>query len=160
MGKAKWLNCPLNDVRARLTALGHGVSGPVISRLLKAAGYRWRLNIKEHEGTPHPDREQRQVHQQAGQPTISIDTKKKEWVGTFKNAGRLWCQEAEVVNIHAFPSEGVGRAIPYGIYDLPHHQGTVYVGQSADTPTLPLIICGTGVRPNYPSAFLGRPPVP
>jgi hypothetical protein len=52
MGKAKWLNCRLNDVKEQLTALGHGVSGPVISRLPKASGYRLRLNVKEYEGTP------------------------------------------------------------------------------------------------------------
>jgi hypothetical protein len=142
MGQAQWLNCRLDAVRARLSELGHGVSGPVISRLLKAAGYRLRLNVKEHEGEAHPQRdqqfeyigEQRALHQQAGQPTLSVDTKKKELVGNFKNAGRIWCQEAEVVNIHDFPSEGVGRAVPYGIYDTQHNKGTVYVGQSADTP--------------------------
>jgi hypothetical protein len=142
MGTAKWLNCRLNDVRERLTTVGHGVSCPVISRLLKAAGYRLRLKAKEHEGKPHPDRDQqfeyiraqRDQHQQAGQPTISVDTKKKELVGNFKNAGRIWCREAEAVNIHDFLSEGVGRAVPYGIYDLQHNRGTVYVGQSADTP--------------------------
>jgi len=94
----------------------------VISRLLKAAGYRLRRNVKEREGKPHPDRDtqfsylrqQRTAHQQAGQPTLSIDTKKKELVGNFKNGGRIWCQEPEPVNIHDFPSESVGRAVPYG----------------------------------------------
>jgi Rhodopirellula transposase DDE domain len=145
MGKAKWLHCRLNDVRMRLAELGHGVSCPVISRLLKGAGYRLRLNVKEHEGEPHPERdqqleyirEQRKLHQQAGQPTIRVDTKKKELVGNFKNAGRIGCQKAEAVNIHDFLSEGVGRAVPYGIYDLQHNRGTVYVGQSADTPSFP-----------------------
>ena len=164
MGKAKWLNCRLNDVQARLTELGHGVSCPVISRLLKVCGYRLRLNVKEHEGTPHPDRdqqfgyiqEQRHRYQQAGQPTLSVDTKKKEWVGNFKNAGRIWCQEVEVVNIHDFKSEGVGRAVPYGIYDLQHNQGTVYVGQSADTPTFAvdnlLDWCQTELPQRFPGA--------
>jgi hypothetical protein len=136
----------------------------VISRLLKAAGYRLRLNVKEHEGKPHPDRdqqfeysrEQRDRHQQAGQPTISVDTKKKEWVGNFKNAGRIWCQEAEAVNIHDFLSEGVGRAVPYGIYDLQHNRGTVYVGQSADTPTFAvdnlLDWCQTELPQRFPGA--------
>ena len=71
---------------------------------------------------------------QAGQPCISVDTKKKELVGNFKNAGQIWCQEAEQVNIHDFPSEALGRAVTYGIYDLQHNTGTVYVGQSSDTP--------------------------
>lgn len=164
MGKAKWLNCRLNDVRTRLIERGHGVSCPIISRLLKAAGYRLRLNVKAREGTPHPDRdqqfeyirEQRQAHQQAGQPTISVDTKKKELVGNFKNAGRIWCQEAEAVNMHDFPSESVGRAVPYGIYDLQHNRGTVYVGQSADTPTFAvdslLDWCQTELPQRFPGA--------
>jgi hypothetical protein len=164
MGKAKWLNCRLKDVRARLMERGHGVSCPVISRLLKAAGYRLRLNIKEYEGMPHPDRDQqfayirqqRQHHQQAGQPTISVDTKKKELVGNFKNAGRIWCQEAEAVNVHDFKSEGIGRAVPYGIYDLQHNRGTVYVGQAADTPTFAvdnlLNWCQTELPQRFPGA--------
>ncbi len=164
MGNAKWLNCRLKDVRERLIVVGHGVSCPVISRLLKAAGYRLRLNAKEHEGKPHPDRdrqiqylrEQRELHRQAGHPTISVDTKKKELIGNFKNAGRIWCRAAEAVNIHDFLSEGVGRAVPYGIYDLQHNRGTVYVGQSADTPTFAvdnlLDWCQTELRQRFPGA--------
>ena len=83
MGKAKWLNCRLNDVRERLTEVGHGVRCPVISRWLKAAGYRLRLNVKERDRQFDYIREQRQMHQQAGQPTIRVDTKKKELVGNF-----------------------------------------------------------------------------
>ena len=63
-----------------------------------------------------------------------MDTKKKELIGNFKNAGRSWGQAAERVNTHDFPSEAVGRAVPYGIYDVQHNCGSVYVGQSADTP--------------------------
>jgi hypothetical protein len=142
MGEGKWLNCRLRDIQQRLRELGHGVSLPVISRLLKAAGYRLRLNVKQHEGQAHPERDQqfrhiqqqREAHIQAGQPTISVDTKKKELVGNFKNAGQCWGQQPESVNIHDFPSEALGRAVPYGIYDTQHNIGTVYVGQSADTP--------------------------
>ena len=142
MNQTKWLNCRLRDIQRQLTASGHPVSLPVISRLLKAHDYRLRQNIKQHEGTAHPERErqfeyihsQREQHQHAGQPTLSVDTKKKELVGNFKNGGRIWCREAEVVNVHDFLSQGEGRAVPYGIYDLTHNQGTVYVGQSADTP--------------------------
>ncbi len=120
MGEGKWLNCRLRDIQERLMNLGHAVSSPVISRLLKAAGYRLRLNVKERESQPQPERDQqfdyshqqREAHQTAGQPTISVDTKKKELVGNFKNAGRIWCQEAEAVNIHDFLSEGEGRAVP------------------------------------------------
>lgn len=164
MGDAKWLNCRLRDIQAQLTDLGHTVSGPVISRLLKAAGYRLRLNVKAQEGAPNPERdqqfvhirEQRAAHRQAGQPTISVDTKKKELVGNFKNAGRIWCQEAEAVNIHDFPSEAIGRAVPYGIYDLQHNRGTLYVGQSADTPTFAvdnlMHWCQTELPQRFPDA--------
>lgn len=143
MSDSKWLNCRLRNIQERLTELGHGVSCPVISRLLKGVGYCLRLNVKEREGEAHPDRDtqfryirqQRVAHQAAGYPTLSIDTKKKELVGNFRNAGRIWCQEPEQVNIHDFPSEALGRAVPYGIYDQQSNRGTVYVGQSADTPT-------------------------
>jgi hypothetical protein len=115
----------------------------VISRLLRAEGYSLRVNVKEHESKAHPDRDtqfnyirqQRTMHQQAGHPTLSIDTKKKELVGNFKNNGQIWCREPERVNIHDFPSQASGRAVPYGIYDQQHNRGIVYVGQSADTPT-------------------------
>jgi hypothetical protein len=130
------------DIEARLEAQGHGVSQPVISRLLKKHDYCLRVNSKQRESQPHPDRncqfeyilEQRRQHQERGQPRLSVDTKKKELVGNFKNAGRIWGQQPEMVNIHDFPSEALGRAVPYGIYDLHHNRGSVYVGQSADTP--------------------------
>jgi len=164
MAEGKWLNCRLRDIQARLTNWGHGVSSPVISRLLKAAGYRLRLNVKEREGQPAPERDQqfvhihqqRTAHQAAGQPTISVDTKKKELIGNFKNAGRIWCQEAEVVKLHDFLSEGEGKAVPYGVYDLQHNRGTVYVGQSADTPTFAvdnlLRWCQTELPQRFPGA--------
>jgi hypothetical protein len=164
MSNTKWLNCRLRDVQQRLVDVGHGVSCPVISRLLKAAGYCLRLNAKEREGQSHPDRDiqfryirqQRVEHQQAGHPTLSIDTKKKELVGNFRNAGRIWCLEPEEVNIHDFPSEGLGRAVPYGIYDPQHNRGTVYVGQSADTPTFAvdnlLQWCQTELPEHFPGA--------
>ena len=142
MGKGKWLNCRLANIQERLDELGHGVSLPVIGRLLKEHGYRLRANVKQRAGKQHPDRdrqfkyiyEQRSEHQAAGYPVISADAKKKELVGNFKNPGQIWCQEPEIVNIHDFPQHAIGRAVPYGIYDLPHNRGTVYVGQSADTP--------------------------
>ena len=65
---------------------------------------------------------------------MSVDTKKKELIGDFKNAGRSWCREAERVNGHDFPTDALCRAVPYGIYDVTRNQGYVYVGVSADTP--------------------------
>jgi hypothetical protein len=142
MGDGKWLNCRLRDIEARLDELDHGVSPPVISRLLKKHDYRLRANVKERTNKQHPERErqfehilqQRDKHQSAQQPVLSVDTKKKELIGNFKNPGRIWCQEPEEVNVHDFRNDATGRAVPYGIYDLQHNRGTVYVGQSADTP--------------------------
>jgi len=163
MGKAKWLNCRLKDVQECLIESGHGVSCPVISRLLKESGYHLRLNIKDCEGESHPQRdaqfihiqEQRAAHHDAGQPTISVDTKKKELVGNFKNAGRIWCQEAERVNIHDFKNDAEGRAVPYGIYDTQHNIGTVYVGRSADTPEFAVDNLVNWCRNEMPMRFPG-----
>jgi hypothetical protein len=76
---------------------------------------------------------QRQAFLDAHLPIISVDTKKKELIGNFKNAGAVWGQQAEAVNAHDFPQDADGRAVPYGIYDLTHNHGTVYVGSSGDT---------------------------
>lgn len=143
MSDAKWLNCRLTDLRQALAARGHAVSKPVISRLLRAHGYSLRANVKQAAGNQHPERDQqftylrsqRAAHLAGKQPVISVDSKKKELVGNFKNSGRSWGQRAELVDAHDFPSDAIGRAAPYGIYDLSHNRGTVYVGQSADTPT-------------------------
>lgn len=142
MSQDKWLNCRLVDIQQRLAALGHSVSKPVISRLLRTHDYRLRANVKQAAGKDHPERdhqfhyirEQRATYLAHDLPVISVDTKKKELIGNFKNAGQTWGQSAEVVDAHDFPHDALGRAIPYGIYDLRFNCGTVYVGQSADTP--------------------------
>lgn len=164
MGNGKWLNCRLADVKERLDEQGHRVSRPVISRLLKKHNYRLRANVKRLTGGQHPDRDrqfkyiykQRTVHQAAGHPVISADAKKKELVGNFKNPGQIWCQEPELVNVHDFAQDAVGRAVPYGVYDLQHNQGTVYVGQSADTPTFAVDNiahwCQTELPTRFPNA--------
>jgi len=164
MSDQKWLNCRLSDIRQQLDARGHLVSKPVISRLLRAQGYRLRANVKQQAGKQHSERDQqfqhlhaqRAAHQAAGQPVISVDTKKKELVGNFKNAGQIWCQAAEVVDVHDFPQDAEGRAVPYGIYDLQHNRGTVYVGQSADTPAFAVDNiahwCATELRARFPDA--------
>lgn len=142
MGETRWLNCRLADIAEKLDA-AHTVSLPVLSRLLHKHHYRLHVNHKTIEKTAaHPERnqqfeylyQQRNAHQAAGQPTLSLDTKKKELVGNFKNAGRIWGTQPEGVNVHDFPNDACGRAVPYGIYDLQHNRGSVYVGQSADTP--------------------------
>ena len=103
MGRGKWLNRRLRDIQQYLDQRGHEVSLPVISRLLRKHDYSLRANAKQLASKQHPQRdqqfqhiyEQRGLHQAAGQPTISVDTKKKELVGNFKNSGQIWCQEAE-----------------------------------------------------------------
>ncbi len=160
----KWLNCRLVDIQYQLDQHGHRVSKPVISRLLRANGYRLRANVKQAAGGQHPDRDdqfsymrtQRDRYHAAGQPVISVDTKKKELVGNFKNGGRTWGQQAELVDAHDFPHDALGRAVPYGIYDLHANCGTVYVGQSADTPRFAVDNiahwCATEGRSRYPLA--------
>ncbi len=164
MTHAKWLNCRLTDIRQELTRRGHPISKPVISRLLRAQGYSLRANSKQEAGKQHPERDaqfqyirtQRAVHLERGQPVISVDTKKKELIGNFKNSGQVWCQEAEIVDAHDFPHDALGRAVPYGIYDLGRNCGTVYVGQSADTPTFAVDSiahwCATELRERFPTA--------
>jgi hypothetical protein len=164
MGEGKWLNCRLRDIEDCLDEQGHRVSLPVISRLLRAHEYRLRLNVKELVGAHEPERDaqfehilaQRAQHQAAGQPTLSVDTKKKELIGNFKNPGRVWGQEPEEVNVHDFRQDAVGRAVPYGIYDIQHNRATVYVGQSADTPAFAVdnIVrwCQTERRVYFPEA--------
>ncbi len=164
MTTAKWLNVRLRDLQAHLQEKAHTVSLPVLSRLLKKRDYRLRANVKEREASNPPERDTQFVYLQqqraafvaAGQPVVSVDTKKKELLGDFKNAGRIWCQEAEPVNVHDFPSEGIGRAVPYGIYDIAHNTATLYVGQSADTGEFAVdnLVhwCETELRVRYPNA--------
>lgn len=142
MSAQQWVRSSLRTLSERLRAAGHGVSPPTVGRLLRGLDYALRVNAKQVEArSQHPDRaaqfdylhEQRQAFAAKGQPTISVDTKKKELIGAFKNAGRAWGTQAEAVNVHDFPSDALGRAVPFGIYDVQHNRGTVYVGSSGDT---------------------------
>lgn len=118
------------------------ISYVAVSALLKDMGYSLQANQKVKEGTRHPDRNEQFeyiYHQintfQAGtQPVISVDTKKKELVGDFKNTGKEWCPKGspERVQVHDFPLEG-GKVAPYGVYDLTQNSGWVNLGTSADT---------------------------
>jgi hypothetical protein len=111
--------------------------------LLKADGYSLQSNRKTTEGTSHPDRNAQFEHineralrfQQRGQPVISVDTKKKELIGPFKNAGREWRPkgEPEEVKVHDFADKELGKVIPYGVYDLSGNEGWVSVGIDHDT---------------------------
>src|ERR671910_2521590 len=114
-----------------------------VGRLLKQQGYRLQHTVKTLEGAQHPDRdaqfrylnEQAKVHLAAGQPVVSVDAKKKELVGQFANGGAEWqpAGEPERVNVHDFPDSTLGKAIPYGVYDLGRNSGWVGVGTDHDT---------------------------
>ncbi len=128
---------------AALQALGHSVSHQVVAELLAAADYSLQTNRKTREGTSHPDRDaqfhylnaQVRTCQTNGRPAISVDTKKKELVGDFKNAGRTWRPKGkpEPVRVHDFVIPQQGKAIPYGIYDLHRNEGWVSIGIDHDT---------------------------
>lgn len=143
MSDRKWVRSSLRELSRRLGEAGYSISPPTVRRLLDGLGYRMHANTKQVEASAaHPDRDtqfqyiaaQRTAFAAAGLPQISVDTKKKELIGNFKNGGRVWSRKAEPVNVHDFRQDAVGRAVPYGIYDLPRNQGTVYLGTSADTP--------------------------
>jgi hypothetical protein len=126
-----------------LTAAGHPVSDDSVGRLLKQQGYTLQRTHKTEEGAQHPDRdgqfryvnEQARSHLAAGQPVVSVDTKKKEPVGNFANGGAEWqpAGEPEQVGVHDFPDPEIGKAIPYGVYDLGANAGWVSVGTDHDT---------------------------
>ncbi|MCA1598617.1 MAG: ISAzo13 family transposase, partial [Chloroflexi bacterium] len=142
MSDQKWVRSSLRTLSARLREAGHAVSPPTVGRLLKTLDDALHVNAKKVEArATHTDRDtqfghiadQRQAFADAGLPIVSVDTKKKELIGAFKTAGRAWGKEAEAVNVHDFPSEAQGRAVPYGVYDVTHNRGAVYVGSSGDT---------------------------
>jgi hypothetical protein len=142
MSEKKWLGRSLRHMTARLCQVGHVLSHETVRRLLTDRKYALHSHAKQIEaGAAHADRDAQFTHiaaererfTAAGWPIISVDTKKTELIGNFKNAGRTWGQAAEAVNIHDFPSCAAGRAVPYGIYDVTHNRGTICVGASADT---------------------------
>jgi hypothetical protein len=137
----KWVRSSLRRLSKILSQGGYQVGWMTVRRLLRKLDYSLKANRKELTGPPHPDRDRqfryirrvKQLFLTKGYPVISVDTKNKELIGNFKNPGRAWCRRAEEVNVHDFRQEALGRAVPYGIYDLRHNEGYVYVGTSADT---------------------------
>ncbi|MEO7591151.1 MAG: ISAzo13 family transposase [Byssovorax sp.] len=140
----RWTCKSTLQLAQELQARGHAVSHQTIGRLLHQLDFSLQAVRKTHEGGDHPDRDA-QFHyiarkvrqfQHRGQPAISVDTKKKELIGRFKNAGREWQPQGEPVNVNVydFPSLAEGKAIPYGIYDLAQNEGWVSVGTDHDTP--------------------------
>jgi Rhodopirellula transposase DDE domain len=145
MSPLRWTCKSTRQLAAALTERGHAVSHQTVAEMLHALRYSLQGNRKTNEGTTHPDRDAQFTHinaqteafQQRGQPVISVDTKKKELVGDFKNGGREWqpAGQPEPVRVHDFVDRDLGKAIPYGVYDLAHNQGWVTVGTDHDTPT-------------------------
>jgi transposase len=143
MSALRWTCKSTTQLARTLSRQGHGVSPRTVGRLLKNAGYSLQSNRKTKEGTDHPDRNAQFEHinvmvqefSRQGQPIISIDTKKKELVGEFRNGGREWQPKGEPdeVLVHDFLDKELGKAIPYGVYDLTRNQGWVSVGIDHDT---------------------------
>ena len=143
MSPLRWTCLSLRTLAQALTAQGHRVSHTVVGVLLKREGFSLQANQKTLEGSSHPDRDAQFAHigqsvsqaLAAGQPVISVDTKKKELVGPFKNAGQAWRPQGdpEQVRVHDFLIAELGRAVPYGVYDLAANAGWVSVGMDGDT---------------------------
>jgi Rhodopirellula transposase DDE domain len=166
MSPLRWTCKSLRRLAAELGARGHKISHTVVGELLRQQKFSLQANRKTREGDSHPDRDAQFAHINASvtralsqrQPVISVDTKKKELVGDFKNAGREWRLqgEPEDVRVHDFPIKDLGRAVPYGIYDLAANAGWVSVGIDHDTAAFAVQTIrtwwhGVGAR-RYPGA--------
>jgi hypothetical protein len=138
-----WTSKSVRHLAGGLRQQGHTGHFTTVAKLLGLLGYSLQANVKTREGASHPDRDAQFEHINtvakaalaAGQPVISVDTKKKELVGDFKNAGREWRPkgEPELVRVHDFKDKQLGKAIPYGVYDIATNQGWVSIGIDHDT---------------------------
>ncbi|MDI3424095.1 ISAzo13 family transposase [Streptomyces luteolus] len=143
MSPLRWTVKSTRTLARELTRAGHRVGADTVADLLREEGFSLQANTKTIEGSQHPDRdaqfrylnEQAREHRDAGQPVISVDAKKKELVGEFKNQGRQWRPAGApvAVHVHDFADPQLGKAIPYGIYDLAANTGWVNVGTDHDT---------------------------
>ncbi len=146
MSALRWTLKSTYELARELQAQGFRVSAELVRRLLHQLGYSLQAPAKQNEGAQHPDRdgqfrylnEQTAQRLAAGEPVISVDTKKKELIGNYANGGREWQPggEPERVEVHDFADRALGefaKAIPYGVYDLGNDEGWVSVGDSADT---------------------------
>ncbi|MGC1448510.1 MAG: ISAzo13 family transposase, partial [Candidatus Sulfotelmatobacter sp.] len=140
----RWTCKSVRNVEKSLEEIGYSLSYRTVARILNEQEYSLQANRKTSEGTKdHPDRDQqfRYINEQVkeflreAQPVISVDTKKKELVGNYKNSGREWGEKGRAVEvlIHDFPDPTVPKAVPYGIYDIGDNTGWVTVGVDADT---------------------------
>jgi transposase len=143
MKNIRWTCKSTRNLATELSKVGISISHQTVASVLRGEGYSLQGNRKTKEGQQHPDRNKqfeyidRKVSAfiEGNQPAISIDTKKKELVGNFKNGGREWRPEKNPlsVNTHDFPEDGVGKAIPYGVYAIARNEGWVSVGITHDT---------------------------
>ncbi|MFD3834497.1 ISAzo13 family transposase, partial [Streptomyces sp. NPDC058621] len=143
MSPLRWTTKSTRHLAAELTRQGHRISADTVADVLREEGFSLQGNAKVVEGRQHPDRDGqfRYINDQAkdcieaGDPVISVDTKKKEVVGPLKNGGREWrpSGDPERVSTHDFPDKELGKAVPYGIYDLAANTGWVSVGTDHDT---------------------------
>jgi transposase len=161
-----WTSKSVRKLAAELRGLGHEVSYRTVARLLHELGYSPQANRKTKEGSQHPDRDAqfRHINERvaaaiaAGEPAISIDTKKKELVGEYANGGREWRKKGDpvAVKVHDFPDKQLGKAIPYGVYDIGANQGFVNVGITNETAAFAVASIGSWWdqlgRARYPEA--------
>jgi hypothetical protein len=143
MSPLRWTCKSTRTLAAELRRQGHDLSHETVALLLQHLGYSLQANRKTREGTAHPDRNAQfefisarvRAFQKRGQPVVSVDTKKKELIGDFKNGGAEWQPEGEPEEVRAkdFPDKRLGKGIPYGVYDLTCNKGWVSVGIDHDT---------------------------
>ena len=137
----KWSRRTTDKIAVLLAKVGIFVSSNTVGRLLHQMGYSLRINHKMLPTDSSPNRDQqfqyiaemRNSFQSRNHPIISVDTKKRELVGNFKNQGTRWCRSPNLVNDHDFRTDSIGVAIPYGVYDLIANRGSIFVGISHDT---------------------------
>ena len=143
MSPLRWTCKSTGQLALALSRGGHPVSADTVGTMLRESGYRLQANVKTKEGSLHPDRdaqfrylnEQAREFRDGGQPVVSVDAKKKELIGEFKNVGREWEPKGRPVpvRLHDFMVPELGKAIPYGIYDVERNVGWVNVGQDHET---------------------------
>jgi Rhodopirellula transposase DDE domain len=139
----RWTSKSVSKLAQELQNMGHQICAKTVYNLLRGMDYSLQSNRKTEEGTDHPDRDKQFQHiantvtqfQQKHRPVISVDTKKKELIGNFKNNGQEWepAEQPVQVNMHDFKDDELGKVIPYGVYDLSFNQGWVSVGIDHDT---------------------------
>jgi hypothetical protein len=138
----KWTHKTTAKISRELRCARIDISPNTVARLLKGLGYSLRVNHKKIAGKSHPCRDQqfrqisktRRAFRRDGLPILSVDTKKKELIGQFKNSGVAWQKTPILVKDHDFRSEGIGMAVPYGVLDIEANRGRIFVGTSHDTP--------------------------